>query len=91
MFVRLADGAIRNAYTVRIAQQARWRRARVHAQPSTGSPASIVEVVGDTRDDGRFVIEVGPDQTREVRVLVTDYADSAACLDAAHVPPLRRR
>ncbi len=27
------------------------------------------------RPDGRFVVDVGPDQTREVRVLVTDYAD----------------
>jgi len=31
--------------------------------------------VVQTREDGRFVVDVGPDQTREVRVLVTDYAD----------------
>ena len=31
-----------------------------------------------TRADGRSVVEVGPDQTREVRVLVTDYARLAA-------------
>jgi hypothetical protein len=35
----------------------------------------IVDFVGmPPRADGRLVIEVGPDQTHEVRVLVTDYA-----------------
>ena len=41
---------------------------------SPGSPARCSTCV-QTRDDGRVVVEVGPDQTREVRVLVTDYAD----------------
>ena len=40
----------------------------------SGLAGSLLDVV-QTREDGRFVIEVGPDQTREVRVLVTDYAD----------------
>ena len=35
---------------------------------------SFVEVVGaQKRDDRRMVVDVGPDQTREFRVLVTSY------------------
>jgi len=72
IFVRLADGAIRNAYTVRIANKRADRRE--FTLSITGLVGSLLDVV-QTREDGRFVIDVGPDQTREVRVLVTDYAD----------------
>ena len=74
VFVRLSDGAIRNAYTVRIInKRARARASSRSASP--GSPARCSNRRLQTRGDGRFVVEVGPDQTREVRVLVTDYAD----------------
>jgi cytochrome c oxidase accessory protein FixG len=72
VFVRLADGAIRNAYTVRIANKRAERRE--FTLSLSGLAGSLLDVV-QTREDGRFVIEVGPDQTREVRVLVTDYAE----------------
>src|SRR5947199_56749 len=70
IFVRLSDGALRNAYTVRISNKRSDRRE--FALSLSGLPGSLLDVV-QTRDDGRFVVEVGPDQTREVRVLVTDY------------------
>ena len=72
VFVRLSDGAIRNAYTVRIANKRPERREFTLSM--SGLAGSLLDVV-QTREDGRFVIEVGPDQTREVRILVTDYAD----------------
>jgi cytochrome c oxidase accessory protein FixG len=75
IFVRLSDGAIRNAYTVRIANKRSERRE--FTLGISGLAGSLLDVV-QTRDDGRFVIEVGPDQTREIRVLVTDYAGRPA-------------
>src|SRR3954463_2252133 len=72
--VRLSDGSLRNAYTVRISNKRSDRRE--FALSLSGLPGSLLDVV-QTRDDGRFVVEVGPDQTREVRVLVTDYVPNA--------------
>ena len=71
VFVRLSDGAVRNAYTVRIANKRSERRE--FTLSISGLAGSLLDVVQE-REDGRFVIDVGPDQTREVRVLVTDYA-----------------
>jgi cytochrome c oxidase accessory protein FixG len=72
IFVRLSDGALRNGYTVRIINKRGERRE--FALSISGLAGSLVDIV-QTRDDGRFVVDVGPDQTREVRVLVTDYVD----------------
>jgi cytochrome c oxidase accessory protein FixG len=72
LFVRMSDGAIRNAYTVRVINKR--LEARQFALTVTGLPGSFVEVVGATQHvDHRVVVEVGPDQTREFRMLVTDY------------------
>jgi IG-like fold at C-terminal of FixG, putative oxidoreductase len=68
----LSDGALRNAYTVRIVNKR--QQAREFSLGISGLPAAIVDFVGlPPRADGRLVIDVGADQTREVRVLVTDY------------------
>jgi len=72
IFVRLSDGALRNAYTVRISNKRSERRE--FTLSISGLSGSLLDIV-QTRPDGRFVVDVGPDQTREVRVLVTDYAD----------------
>jgi cytochrome c oxidase accessory protein FixG len=72
VFVRLSDGALRNAYTVRISNKRSERRE--FTLSISGLSGSLLDIV-QTRPDGRFVVDVGPDQTREVRVLVTDYAD----------------
>jgi cytochrome c oxidase accessory protein FixG len=76
LFVRMSDGAIRNAYTARIINKR--RAAREFALTISGLPGSFVDVVGaPPRADRRPIIDIGPDQTREIRVLVTDYNDAA--------------
>lgn len=73
MFVRLSDGAVRNAYTIRIVNKRLETREFMLAL--SGLSGSLIDFVGlPERSDGRFVIEVGPDRTRELRVLVTDYS-----------------
>jgi polyferredoxin len=70
MFVRLSDGAIRNAYTVRILNK--QTEPRRFAFAADGVAGAAVDIVGiPTPPDGDHAIEVGPDQTREFRVLVT--------------------
>lgn len=76
MFVRLSDGAVRNAYTVRIVNKQLERRE--FSLAIEGLPSVEIDFVGvPPRADGRKVIDVGPDQTREVRVLVTNRAAAA--------------
>ncbi len=74
MFVRLSDGSLRNGYTIRIVnKQLKYRDFIVAVD---GLPSSLVDFVGlPPRADGRQLVSVGPDQTKEVRVLVTDYSD----------------
>jgi cytochrome c oxidase accessory protein FixG len=75
MFVRLSDGAVRNGYTIRIVNKQLRKRDFILA--FYGLPASLIDFVGvPPREDGQLLIDVGPDQTREVRVLVTDYGDT---------------
>jgi len=73
MFVRLADGALRNGYTIRIVnKQLKYRDFIITVD---GLPSTLVDFVGlPPRADGRQLVTVGPDQTKEVRVMVTDYS-----------------
>jgi cytochrome c oxidase accessory protein FixG len=73
MFVRLSDGALRNGYTVRIVnKQLKYREFIVSID---GLPSTLVDFVGQPqRTDGRQLVSVGPDQTKEVRVVLTDYS-----------------
>jgi len=75
IFVTLADGAIRNGYSLRVLNKE--LTPREFFLTLEGLPASVVEIVGLPLG-ARKVIEVGPDQTREVRVLVSNYE---------HAPP----
>jgi cytochrome c oxidase accessory protein FixG len=76
VFVRLSDGSLRNGYTVRIVNK--QLVAREFALEIDGLPKATFEFVGvPGSDDGRRIVEVGPDQTREVRVLVTSHRSSA--------------
>jgi len=70
LFVRLSDGAIRNGFTIRILnKELEWRFFAVSVEDL---PDAEVEVVGaKLQGNGSAVVEVGPDQTREVRLLVT--------------------
>jgi cytochrome c oxidase accessory protein FixG len=70
LFVTLSDGATRNAYTVHILNKR--PETRTVALDITGLPDADVHVVGlDAAIPGQPVIPVGPDQGREIRVLVT--------------------
>jgi len=73
MFVRLSDGALRNGYTVRIVnKQLKYREFILSID---GLPSTLVDFVGQPpRADGRQLVSVGPDQTKEVRVVLTDYS-----------------
>ena len=74
MYVRRQDGTLRNGYTIRIVnKQLKYRDFIVSVD---GLPSSLVEFVGlPPRADGsQQLVSVGPDQTKEVRVMVTDYS-----------------
>ncbi len=75
MFVRLSDGSLRNGYTIRIVNK--QLKSRDFIVAVDGLPSSLVDFVGlPPRADGRQLVAVGPDQTKEVRVLVTDYSST---------------
>jgi cytochrome c oxidase accessory protein FixG len=76
VYVVLSDGGIRNAYTMRVLNMRhQLRRLELEVEAATGR---FVEVVGAVKAaDGRPLLEVGPDQTREFRVLVTQYGGLA--------------
>ncbi|WP_127089967.1 cytochrome c oxidase accessory protein CcoG [Aquabacter cavernae] len=68
LFVRMADGAVRNAYTLRIANK--QRAERTFLLSVAGVPGGTLDVVGT---GGTTDVSVGPDQTRELRVFVTTH------------------
>ena len=73
MFVRLSDGELRNAYTVRILNKS--LEMRTFILTVDGLADIDLKVVGDTTTTGRSaLIAVGPDQTRELRALVGTYS-----------------
>ena len=73
MFVRLSDGELRNAYTVRILNKSLEARSFILAVE--GLTDLDLKVVGDTVTTGRMaIIAVGPDQTHELRALVGTYS-----------------
>jgi cytochrome c oxidase accessory protein FixG len=68
LFVQLSDGGVRNDYTVRLLNK---RGARDFVLDVVGLPNAKVTVAGEPRGpDGRMVIDVGQDQTREIRMSV---------------------
>jgi cytochrome c oxidase accessory protein FixG len=70
VFVRLSDGSIRNAYSVRVANK--HLEERSYTLNVEGLPGARLDVVGGRIDQqGRPVVAVGPDQTLEMRVLMT--------------------
>jgi cytochrome c oxidase accessory protein FixG len=75
IFVQLADGAIRNAYTVRVLNK--QLQPVTYALTVDGLDGARVDLVGDgALDAGRHTVEVGADQTREVRLLITMPRDA---------------
>lgn len=72
IFVRLADGSIRNAYTVHIINKA--RETRLFELTVDGLSGADVKIIGDAVMGGNPLIVVGHDQVRELRVLVTTHS-----------------
>jgi polyferredoxin len=68
-FVRLSDGGIRNAYTIRILNK--YSQPRRFTVDVEGLPAARVEVIGAEPGTDPQVVEVGPDQSRELRAVVS--------------------
>jgi cytochrome c oxidase accessory protein FixG len=67
-YVVLSDGGVRNAYMLRIINKdADVRRFAI----AVDLPGAALEVVGADTIDGEQVAEVGPDQTRELRAIVS--------------------
>ena len=70
LFVTLSDGSIRNAHTVHLLNKR--RDVSTIELEVKGLPEAGIHVVGmDSAIPGKPLIPVGPDQGREVRVLVT--------------------
>ena len=67
-FVRLSDGGIRNAYTIRILNK--HPDARSFAIAIEGLPEARLDVVGAADGAAAATAEVGPDQSRELRAVV---------------------
>jgi cytochrome c oxidase accessory protein FixG len=68
--VLLKDGSVRNGYTLRIINKRLQQRE--FELSIAGPPHTRLAVMGTVpREDGHLVVEVGPDQTREVRATVT--------------------
>jgi polyferredoxin len=68
LFVQLADGGVRNDYTVRLLNKG---MARSFAIEVSGLPGATARIAGIERQpDGRLIVEVGQDQTREIRMSV---------------------
>jgi polyferredoxin len=75
LFVALSDGSIRNAYGVHLLNK-RTDAAAI-ALEVEGLPGAEIRVVGlEEGTSANPVIEIGPDQGRELRVLVTAPADA---------------
>jgi len=74
VYVRLSDGSIRNAYTLRLLNK-ELQPTRFHVHVS-GLPGAQLDIAGTKIDEqGRIFIDVGADQSREVRALITMKRD----------------
>ncbi|MCA1953130.1 MAG: cytochrome c oxidase accessory protein CcoG [Hyphomicrobiales bacterium] len=70
LFVTLADGSIRNAYTIRLINKR--PDSRLFALTVEGPAGARIELVNvSATADWRPVVAVEPDSTREIRALVT--------------------
>jgi cytochrome c oxidase accessory protein FixG len=75
--VKLKDGGVRNGYTLRFSNKK--PDVRRFVTTVAGVPGAQTEVVGAPADArGKVTIEVGPDQTREARVLLSTHGAIAA-------------
>ena len=68
LFVQLADGGIRNDYTVRLLNKGAERSFALDVAGLQGAQLHVAGV--PRKPDGRLVVDVGQDQTREIRFSV---------------------
>ncbi|RXH24874.1 MULTISPECIES: cytochrome c oxidase accessory protein CcoG [Bradyrhizobium] len=68
LFVQLADGGVRNDYTVRLLNKGATRSFAIEVKDLPGASVRIAGV--ERKPDGRMIVEVGQDQTREIRMSV---------------------
>ena len=88
-YVVLSDGGVRNAYMLRILNK--HEDARRFAI-SVDLPDAKLDIVGADTVDGSQVAEVGPDQTRELRAIVSlDYSTGNTAADPVYHHRPRRR
>jgi cytochrome c oxidase accessory protein FixG len=68
LYVLLADGGVRNDYTVHLLNKV---ATRTFALDVSGLPGASVHISGvEHAADGKLIVEVGQDQTRELRLSV---------------------
>jgi polyferredoxin len=73
--VTLSDGSVRNGYTLRLLNKnGEARTFRLHVEGLNGAH---LQVVGAMDDSDRPTMVVGPDQTLELRALITTPHDVA--------------
>ncbi|WP_046865660.1 cytochrome c oxidase accessory protein CcoG [Microvirga massiliensis] len=77
IFVRLSDGSIRNAYTIRVSNK--HLAPRHYTLSVEGLPARLEAIGTEAGSENTANFSVGPDQTFEARVLLTasDHVSSA--------------
>jgi polyferredoxin len=68
IYVTLADGSIRNGYTLRLLNKR--PQERLFTLSVEGLDGARVEVAGAPGEGARAAVRVGPDTTQEARVLV---------------------
>ena len=68
IYVTLADGSIRNAYTLRLLNKR--PQERLFTLSVEGLDGARIEVAGAPGEGARAAVRVGPDTTQEARVLV---------------------
>jgi cytochrome c oxidase accessory protein FixG len=69
IYVRLADGAVRNAYTINVSNKREF--ARAYLLSVDGLPGARVEIVGVAGPGGAPFLDVPPGTPQQFRVLVT--------------------
>jgi len=70
VFVQLADGSVRNAYTVKILNKS--RTGETFALTVDGLPQATVDGIGVAlSDDGAALLDVGADQVKSFRIFLT--------------------
>jgi len=77
IFVTLADGSIRNGYTLRVLNKRPVER--VFTLSLDGLPGARLELATEPGESDRPAVTVGPDTTHELRALV--FAPAGAKLD----------